>query len=310
MDAPPASEPVPATTAQGAAVRRPRVWHLYVLVSLAQVLIVLTVVVGAGVIAAMSGAVNADMPPAQANAAMMGVFRSPAIVVVGLGASAFIGGLVALLVGWLSPRPFVQRLRVGRGRLSWPEVTVATVGFVAFSFAFGEIAESLPGHDRSALILLRDLFRNSTVVSLPLLVLLVGVAAPVSEELLYRGALQTRFAERYGPRIGVVVASVCFAVAHMDPVQSLFALFAGLYLGWICDLAVSCRAALVVHAANNLAAALSATWLGDSDEGGSGAIIAAALLVTATSVWWLRRRVRDRTLTTRASSLPSPIAAV
>jgi membrane protease YdiL (CAAX protease family) len=287
--------------------RQPRVWHLYLLLLAAQVLIVVIVLAGAGAIAASRGLIDDHTPPAQVNAAVGQIMRSPQVALVGLCASAFVGLILAVLVGAISPRPFAQRLRLGRGRLSTGELAVSTIGFLALSLGFDALLQHLPGYDDSAVILLRDLMRDRSVASLPFVVAVVAFAAPLSEELLYRGALQTRLSERYGRRIGLVIASLCFGLAHMDVVQGLFAVFAGLYLGWICDLAGSCRASILAHCANNLLAAVSAVWWANVDVDSVWAI-AGVLAISAACVALLWRRTRERAGAGVAGALQTAVA--
>jgi hypothetical protein len=75
----------------------------------------------------------------------------------------------------------------------------------------------------------------------------------------------------------------------------LFALAAGFYLGWLSDLADSCRASLVVHAVYNTLAAVGATWLASTEGVLTTAPVAAASgLLAAASTFWLWSRAADR----------------
>ena len=49
--------------------------------------------------------------------------------------------------------------------------------------------------------------------------LLVGLVAPVIEELFYRGLLLRSAARRWGDRIAVLVSSVWFGASHFQPIQ-------------------------------------------------------------------------------------------
>ena len=52
-----------------------------------------------------------------------------------------------------------------------------------------------------------------------LLVLVVVVGAPIVEEIVYRGCLQTRLVSSFGPSIGVVSTAALFALIHLSPVE-------------------------------------------------------------------------------------------
>lgn len=51
------------------------------------------------------------------------------------------------------------------------------------------------------------------------LVVFIGVGAPVVEELFFRGLLQRAVVRRAGPVAGVAISSVLFAAAHFQPLQ-------------------------------------------------------------------------------------------
>lgn len=52
-----------------------------------------------------------------------------------------------------------------------------------------------------------------------LLVLVVVVGAPVVEEIVYRGSLQTRLVQGFGVSVGIVVTALLFALIHLAPVE-------------------------------------------------------------------------------------------
>jgi membrane protease YdiL (CAAX protease family) len=53
------------------------------------------------------------------------------------------------------------------------------------------------------------------------------------EEIFYRGILLTRLWRRYPKHKALVVSSLLFGLAHLNPWQALTAFIAGLFLGWI-----------------------------------------------------------------------------
>lgn len=52
-----------------------------------------------------------------------------------------------------------------------------------------------------------------------LLVLVVVVGAPLVEEIVYRGSLQTRLVSSFGASIGIVLTALLFALIHLAPVE-------------------------------------------------------------------------------------------
>lgn len=65
------------------------------------------------------------------------------------------------------------------------------------------------------------------------LILLVGVGAPLVEEVFYRGVLQPSVIKRLGPVAGIALASLIFGIAHQQVLQlPALAAFGGV-LGWL-----------------------------------------------------------------------------
>lgn len=87
---------------------------------------------------------------------------------------------------------------------------------------------------------------------LALLIIGLGIAAPLVEESLFRGAIQQSLEVRADVTRGVLLTALLFAVLHLQIwwfVQLLvMAVFLG-YLAWVSD---SIIPAIMVHAANNL----------------------------------------------------------
>jgi hypothetical protein len=86
----------------------------------------------------------------------------------------------------------------------------------------------------------------------------IVIIAPVVEEFLFRGALQTYFKRRFQPRTAIVLASTCFSLFHFSPEQgfgnlslipSLFVF--GCFLGYIYERQGSLYASIGLHMAFN-----------------------------------------------------------
>lgn len=91
------------------------------------------------------------------------------------------------------------------------------------------------------------------------LVLVVGVAAPIAEELLFRGGLQSWLRHRMDRGLAIGFTSLIFSLFHFAPSQgvtnlalipSLFVL--SLFLGWIYDKQRSIWASIALHMLFNL----------------------------------------------------------
>lgn len=145
-----------------------------------------------------------------------------------------------------------------------------------------------------------------------LALLLMGGAAPVLEEALFRGVLLPGLARNYGTTTAILQTSLLFGIMHFNPSQSLSAFLIGLFLGWVYVRTQSLWACIVVHATNNITAWLLMYW---AVPGGGWqesvrdvpawefAAIGAGLLGTAAGLWHLRRL----TATTAAIAAPEPV---
>lgn len=91
----------------------------------------------------------------------------------------------------------------------------------------------------------------------PLLLLVISLGPGFGEELLFRGYMQTRLNQRWGPVVGIVSASVLFGVMHMDPIHSPLAGALGVYLGFVAYRFRSILPAIAAHVVNNAVAAVS-----------------------------------------------------
>jgi len=89
---------------------------------------------------------------------------------------------------------------------------------------------------------------------LPLLT--TAVIAPVGEELLFRGALQSTLTARFGAKIGVFLSAFLFSFIHADPVLFLPIFLIGLLFGWIYRITGTLWAPIWLHVLNNLWASL------------------------------------------------------
>jgi len=133
------------------------------------------------------------------------------------GVSLTIGGLLVYLMNASAPRagleckPKSLALGVGLLLLAWPVVTVASVGAaMVHQQMFGPIADSVA---HPTLQLLVD---NKGDVWAWLLAGLAVIAAPVQEEIIYRGFLQSALLRATKSAWwSIVVTSMIFALAHV-----------------------------------------------------------------------------------------------
>ena len=84
--------------------------------------------------------------------------------------------------------------------------------------------------------------------------LYIGILAPVTEEILFRGLLQETVAP-YGKKIAIWGAALLFGLYHGNPIQTPYAILVGLVLGYVA-LEYHIGWAILLHMCNNLLFAL------------------------------------------------------
>jgi membrane protease YdiL (CAAX protease family) len=82
-------------------------------------------------------------------------------------------------------------------------------------------------------------------------VFMLVLVAPVSEELLFRGIILRGLLSRYRPSVAVTLTALLFAALHMNPWQSLSALFLGILFGWFYWRTGSVALCVLAHAIAN-----------------------------------------------------------
>ena len=163
-----------------------------------------------------------------------------------LVAIVFEGGLLvlAVVVAWLLGVSLFEQVR-----FQWHGVWLSVVGTcpLLLVLVWGTHSQCKP-----LTRLLREmedqvlpLFAGSSVLELAVISILAGLA----EESLFRGVLQTAFADWLNPPLALVVASVLFGLAHfITPTYALFASVIGLYLGCLLMISDNLLVPILVHA--------------------------------------------------------------
>jgi len=140
-------------------------------------------------------------------------------------------------------------------RLRWPGRRLAAlslligVGVWLMATWLGNLVDMLFGY---SVPWSPDFFPTTPAEAVPLF-LAWCIAAPLGEEVLFRGLIQ-RAHERRGPRIGILGVALLFALYHMS-FQSLLALLPiALALGYVVWRSDSLLSGILVHFANNVLA--------------------------------------------------------
>lgn len=205
------------------------------------------------------------------------------------GAASSLGLAATLLIAC---RPFdPARIRLTPGRETGATLGVVVVG----TLALGQVLDSLTVlaglQDRGSMATVRRALEGSAGLELFAAVVVIGVMAGAAEEAFFRGYMQTELSRRFSPRVAVLLASLAFALMHVEAVHAALAFALGLWLGFVTERLGSALPAMVAHVVNNaLFTLLTATVGAAVGAGANAALGGAAALVFAGAVAWLARR--------------------
>jgi len=82
--------------------------------------------------------------------------------------------------------------------------------------------------------------------------LLMVVAAPILEELIFRGIILDGLLKKYSPTKSILISSVLFGLVHLNPWQFVTGLVIGIFSGWVYHKTRSLSFSIIIHAAANL----------------------------------------------------------
>lgn len=131
--------------------------------------------------------------------------------------------------------------------------------------------------------------------------LMVGISAPVLEEVLFRGVILTGLLRNYRPWVAIGQSALLFGLFHFNPIQIVSAGIMGLLLGWMYYRTRSLLLCIIIHALNNLLALWANThpttkhMRGAADLFASPWHYAVAVLLSALLLAWLLWRVHRAT---------------
>jgi uncharacterized protein len=84
--------------------------------------------------------------------------------------------------------------------------------------------------------------------------ILLVIAAPVLEELIFRGIILEGLLRNYSPLKSILISSFLFGIVHLNPWQFVTGFFIGMFIGWIYYKTRSLTFPLIIHATANLTA--------------------------------------------------------
>lgn len=168
-----------------------------------------------------------------------------------------VGATVALVWNYLKKRNLATPMNTEVDNFSiLPFVVVAT-----WAILFGvdiPLASLIPVPEY-----LQEFFKNLEMDGL-FSFLTIVIAAPILEEMIFRGMMLEGLLRRYSPATAIITSAVFFGIAHGNPVQFVSASLLGCFIGWIYYKTRSIIWAIIVHLCNNLTAFMLSSI--DSEE--------------------------------------------
>ncbi len=79
----------------------------------------------------------------------------------------------------------------------------------------------------------------------------VAIAAPILEEIIFRGIVLKGFLRKYNPQKAIIYSALLFGIAHMNPWQFIAAFAIGYVMGWMYWKSKSILPGLFIHFVNN-----------------------------------------------------------
>ena len=149
---------------------------------------------------------------------------------------------------WLRTRPWMV--------LAWS--VVAAMGALVPSIWIQEQMPELPNFAEQEF---------DTILGTPWGYLVIGLLAPLGEEIVMRGAILKELlkSEKLGVWTAITISALMFALIHMNPAQMLHAFLIGLLLGWMYWRTGSILPGVAYHWANNSIAFVMFAFYPDPD---------------------------------------------
>lgn len=101
---------------------------------------------------------------------------------------------------------------------------------------------------------------NNVVLS----ILVVGIVAPFSEELIFRGVIYNKLSKSMSITATIIIQGILFGVYHMNLVQGLYASLLGIVFGYVTYKTKSIWPAVIMHMVNNAVSVIAPYILGES----------------------------------------------
>lgn len=170
---------------------------------------------------------------------------------------------------------------------------------VVIIISYGIILEPLQKFIPTSNFLL-EMFRGIKEQPFPYFIMMV-IAAPLLEEILFRGIILDGFLKNYKSLHAILVSAFIFALVHGNLVQGLNAFILGALFGWIYWKTKSIIPTIVIHAVNNALAFAGSFYSKEADFDRStreyinndliyASIYVASILLLSICLWFLHKK--------------------
>lgn len=124
------------------------------------------------------------------------------------------------------------------------------------------------------------------MMNTPLAFFVVGVVAPIVEDVIFRGFILNELRRDYSVKAAVIIQGILFGVMHLNIAQGFYAAFAGIILGLITVEAGSVLPAVIGHMVMNSSALL----LSNVNEEAINTLYLPIIIVSSVFLWIVVRR--------------------
>jgi len=261
-----------------------RVWPVFLVFVIAIVIQMLAGVVALSILVTLKVAAGVNLQAAGQEAAASVGFLLIA------GASADVTFFAtALVAARVERRPVGPRLRWPAAQASWRHHLAAVLLMLGLSETSDRVVAllglELGGFIQHLTLTVRDA-TTPVFVGICAMVVLAGL----SEELFFRGYIQTRLTWRWSRPVAVGVTAALFGLAHFNRVHSTLTFFMGLALGAVTEFSGSIRPAVAAHAVNNLFASINSRYLAGTWYARKHLpVLAGSVTLFTVGLLWIRR---------------------
>lgn len=167
--------------------------------------------------------------------------------------AAFFGTCLLALAIAVLPLGRDAPAALGLTPVGWRPIVFAVLGTTILSFVVSQLGPQPEG--------VREVTQGIQGAQALRTLAVLGLLAPVAEELVFRGLLYGWLAGRWNNLVAFILSSLAFAAAHTEPLHILMVLPLGFWFGWLRWRTGSLVPTIVAHIINNTIAVSAASFL-------------------------------------------------